>query len=91
MVRVYEQARDEAGYNATLFLRMITEQGGLATARQLLRGSVASDGFTALWERGRPDLTVEAVVLQPKYRPLFTDDEVAIASNRIADSSSRRP
>jgi hypothetical protein len=55
MVRVYEQARDEAGYNATLFLRMITEQGGLATARQLQRSSVASDGFTALWERGRPE------------------------------------
>ncbi|MBM0224816.1 hypothetical protein [Micromonospora sp. ATA51] len=36
MVRSYERARDEANYHAALFLRLLTEKGGLATARQLL-------------------------------------------------------
>lgn len=88
MVRIYERARDEANYHAGLLLKMVTEQGGLATARQLLHNPVVSDGFTALWERGRVDLTAEAVVIQPKFRPLFTDQELAIASNRVVEASS---
>ncbi|SCG43418.1 AAA domain-containing protein [Micromonospora halophytica] len=88
MVRVYERARDEAHYQATLFLRMVTEKGGLATARQLLHHPVVSDGFTALWERGRVDLTVEALVIQPRFRSLFTDEELATASRRVVEAST---
>ncbi|MFE9205651.1 AAA domain-containing protein [Micromonospora sp. NPDC007230] len=88
MVRSYERARDEANYHAALFLRMLTEKGGLATARQLLHNPGVSDGFTALWERGRVDLTVEAVVIRPRFRPLFTDEELAIASKRVVEASS---
>jgi hypothetical protein len=36
IVKTYERARDEANYSAGLLLRMVTEKGGLATARQLL-------------------------------------------------------
>ncbi|MEH0972202.1 AAA domain-containing protein [Micromonospora sp. CPCC 205546] len=88
MVRTYERARDEANYHAHLLLRMVTEKGGLATARQLLHHPLVSDGFTALWERGRVDLTAEAVVIRPRFRPLFTDEELAIASNRVVDASA---
>ncbi|MFY1598359.1 AAA domain-containing protein [Micromonospora sp. WMMD737] len=88
MVRTYERARDEANYHAGLLLRMVTEKGGLATARQLLHHPLVSDGFTALWERGRVDLTAEAVVIRPRFRPLFTDEELAIASNRVVDASA---
>lgn len=52
MVRTYERAQDEARYNATLLLRMVTEKGGLATARQLLQHPVVSDGFTACGSEG---------------------------------------
>ncbi|MEH0980889.1 AAA domain-containing protein [Micromonospora sp. CPCC 205556] len=88
MVRTYERARDEAHYHAALLLRMVTEKGGLATARQLLHHPVVSDGFTALWERGRVDLTAEAVVIRPRFRTLFTEEELAIASSRVVDASS---
>ncbi|MBQ1074706.1 AAA family ATPase [Micromonospora sp. C31] len=88
MVRTYERARNEANYHASLLLRMVTEKGGLATARQLLQHPVVSDGFTALWERGRVDLTAEAVVIRPRFRSLFTDEELAIASNRVVDASA---
>ncbi|MFI2712101.1 AAA domain-containing protein [Micromonospora sp. NPDC018662] len=89
MVRTYERARDEAHYNATLLLRMVTEKGGLATARQLLHHPVVSDGFTALWERGRVDLTAEAVVIRPGFRELFTEEELAVASSRVVEASAQ--
>jgi len=36
MISIYNTEKRELGYNATRFLQMISEQGGLPTARQLL-------------------------------------------------------
>ena len=36
MISIYETAKRELGYNATRFLQMISEHGGLATARLTL-------------------------------------------------------
>jgi hypothetical protein len=83
MVSIYETAKRELSYNATRFLQMISEQGGLATARQLLWDDKPSDGFTTLWERGRLDLTVEAHVLIPEFAPLFTKADLDRARDRL--------
>ncbi|SCG67761.1 AAA domain-containing protein [Micromonospora coxensis] len=88
MVRILVRARDEANCNPTLLLRMVTEMGGLAAARRLLHNPVVSDGFTALWERGRVDLTVEALALQPEFHSLFTEEELTVASSRVDGVSS---
>ncbi|MET8310928.1 AAA domain-containing protein [Micromonospora sp. NPDC005173] len=88
MVRILVRARDEANYHPTLLLRMVTEKGGPAAARQLLRNPVVSDGFTALWERGRVDLTAEALALQPEFQSLFTEEELAVASSRVEEACS---
>lgn len=71
MISIYENAKRELGYNATRFLQMISDHGGLATARQLLRSDAPSECFTTLWERGRLDLTVEALVLDDEFVPLY--------------------
>jgi hypothetical protein len=84
MARIYARAKSEAGYNATRYLQMISERGRLATASQLLRAPGVSDGFTHLWERGRLDLTVEALVPQAEWRQLFTSSELAIARDRLS-------
>jgi hypothetical protein len=84
MIRLYQDAKRETGYNATRFLQMVSGQGGAATARQLLAGAQPSDGFTALWERGRLDLTVEHLVLQPEFETLFSDGERQLAAERLA-------
>ena len=47
MARIYTRAKSEAGTNATRHLQMVSELGGLATARQLLHAQ-ESDGFTHL-------------------------------------------
>jgi hypothetical protein len=83
MVEIYERARREAGYTATRFLQMVSEQGGLASARTLLHTPAVSEGFTALWERGRLDLTVEARVLEPEFESLFSEEERRIARERL--------
>lgn len=62
---------------------MLAEHGGLATARKLLRTPTVSDGFAALWERGRLDLTVEATVVQPEFAELFDDEEIEVARRRL--------
>lgn len=83
MARIYTRAKAEAGYNATRYLQMVSQMGGLATARQLLHASGVSEGFTHLWERGRLDLTVEALVLQPDWSGLFTSGELVVARDRL--------
>jgi hypothetical protein len=81
---VYDRARSEAGYNATYLLGMLARHGGLETARRLLHAPAVSEGFTALWERKRLDLTVEALILREDFVDLFTEDEIELARIRLA-------
>ena len=83
MLTIYHDAKQKCNYNATYFLQMVANEGGIKTARNLLATSEPSDGFTALWECGRLDLTVENLVLKPKYRMLFSPEEIIIAKERL--------
>lgn len=89
MRSIYDRARGEANYHATYFLSMLAEHGSLATARKLLHAPTVSDGFAALWERGRLDLTVEALVVQPRFADLFAPAEIEIAGNRLGQFGYR--
>jgi len=85
MMDVYRRAKYEAGYNATRYLQMLQEHGGLNTAKILLHASHVSDGYTALWERGRLDLTVEALVLKKEWYSLFSDQDRETARKRLKE------
>lgn len=85
MIDVYKRVKAECGYNAVRFLRMVTEIGGLETARQLINANTPSDGYTFLWQHGRLDLAVEAVAIQPQFTTLFTPKEIEAAQNRLAE------
>lgn len=78
----YESAR-ERGYIATYFLQMLEEHGGLETARRLLGVSEPQAGLFRLWELGLLHESMEAVVLQEKFRSLFTEAEVNEARQRL--------
>ena len=86
---IYITAKRECGYNATRFLQMISDMGGLAAAKQLIHKEGGSDGFTTLWMCRRLDLSVEAHVLKPEYRELFTDDELKICRDRLEEYGYR--
>lgn len=83
MIQIYRRAKDECNYNAARFVQMVAEKGGLATARTLLASQEPQEGFTRLWECGRLDLTVEALVLSSEYHELFTDEERQTARDRL--------
>lgn len=86
MFGIYRRAKEEAKYNATIFLQMLTDKGGLRTAKTLINAVMPSDGYTALYLRERLDLTVEAVVLaDDRWHSLFAAEELARARKRLSD------
>lgn len=86
MLTIYRRAKSEAKYNAAIFFRMLSERGGVVTAKYLINAAKPSEGYTHLYERGRLDLTVEAMVVEDKrWNPLFTADELARARKRLSD------
>ena len=83
MLDIYQAAAD-LGYRPTHFLQMVHEHGGVATARRLLSGPVAQSGLTTLWELGRLDISMEALVVQERWQPLFSDAERQAARDRLS-------
>jgi hypothetical protein len=86
MVDVYLRAKHEADYNASRYIQMVSEHGGLRTAKVLISSESPSDGYTELWKRGRLDITVEALVVDhPEWHPLFEAAEIERAKARLAE------
>lgn len=85
MLRIYDQATT-FGYYPTYFLRMVNDHGGLQSAKILLDKDAPSYGFERLWEEGRLDLSVEALVLGEQWRGLFDLDELREAYRRLDGS-----
>jgi hypothetical protein len=86
MHEVYRAGKREARFSAPLFAEMLKEHGGLETAKRFLHSADYAAGFTALWERKRLDLTVEAMILkEEKWHPLFTPEELAICKKRLKE------
>lgn len=84
MIGIYHEARRE-GYTPHYFLRMLSDLGPVETARRLINSAAPSEGFTRLYEMGRLDLTVEALLLRPQWRDLFTTDERRRSRSRLVD------
>jgi hypothetical protein len=73
---------------------MLDERGGISTAKYLINAPKPSDGYTHLYERGRLDLTVEAMVIEnDAWHELFTEEEVLKARRRLKDYryTSKKP
>lgn len=68
----------EKDYNCkmTRLIETINRFGIVRTAQEIIRKGRTSDSFSKLVEANRIDLTMEAVIVNPKYSELFTDEEV---------------
>ena len=75
-------AREDA---MTLGVR-IRPVADLKTAKRCLTGHKESDGFWALADKGRLDLTLEALSTKKDFTALFTDEEVNTALTRLLDA-----
>ncbi len=90
----YQQTGRELHYWAGYFLRALKAHGGLGVAKSILakrgKGSLTK-GFLNLVDAGRPELSVEWIVLLPEFRGKFSDEELRIAEERIRRSFKTRP
>ena len=85
MVQLYRRAKSEINYTARYLIDMVSNEGGLETARYLLDTKEPSLGYVVLWENGRLDLSVEAEVLRPRWHDLFSDEQRAVAGRRLRE------
>lgn len=85
MKNIYFTAKKELKYNASRFFQLVSREGGVKAAKQLISKSGGTYGFEVLWENKRLDLSVEALVLKPEYHELFTDDERQTCRNRLKE------
>lgn len=87
MVEMFSVVGKETGYWGRYFLRSVKRNGGLQTAKRMLSKKLENPseqkGFRALIEAGRPDLSLENLILQPKFRKLFTLNEINEAKFRL--------
>jgi len=88
--RAAEQAKDDINYYPGFFHRMLNTEGGYRTAVRLLDSSKpVSEGFVKLWEAGRLDLSVEALVLKKPWSDYFTQPMLEAARQRLRDAGFR--
>lgn len=84
MKSIYDRAKKELGYNATRFLQLLSQVGGIEAAKKLISKDGGTYGFEVLWENKRLDLSVEAHVLKPEYENLFTEEERELCKDRLS-------
>jgi hypothetical protein len=79
------EAAKARNYIPTYFMQMLGELGGVETAKRLLAKSEPQTGLYELWRLGLLKDSMEAVVLQDKFRSLFTPEEIAEARRRLEE------
>ena len=72
------------GYKPTSFLRMMADYGAVGAAKRLVASPNYQYGFEKLYEHHRLEWSVEAHVVLPWYRDLFTFDEILASEDRLA-------
>lgn len=82
------QAREAAG-KLGVRMRPITPENALRDAHRCLTGSRESDGFYLLSDKGRLDLTLEALAVDKRFTGLFSDAEANTALTRLLDAGYR--
>jgi 5-methylcytosine-specific restriction enzyme A len=87
LIEAYRRGGEETGYWGRRFLQAVRRNGGLATAKRMLkpRNPGQRAGLDALLNANRPDLTMEAVLIQPRFRPLFSERELRVAADRLGE------
>ena len=83
----YYEAGKQTGYWGSRFYQAVQRKGCLATVKSMLKPRNASQrkGLDAILEAGKPELSVEAVVIQPRFSALFTEAEINVARERLGE------
>lgn len=76
LLHAIQTAQDECGILQTRLRQSVQEYGGVPAAKRQIKRNCASEGFDALAEAGRLELSLEALAVSAKFNALFTDEEV---------------
>jgi hypothetical protein len=74
----------DLGYYPNRFEQMLNEQGALALSRKLVKSGELQDGLKDLAKLGREDLSMESIILEPKFKSLFSVAELQAAEWRLS-------
>ena len=71
-------------YTPRAFLDMVvSDEDIVEVTRRLIHKDGGTSGFATLYENGRMDLSVEKIILEPQYRPLFRSEDLVAAYERL--------
>ncbi|MEA3351328.1 MAG: hypothetical protein U9Q82_11950 [Chloroflexota bacterium] len=65
------------------FRQMIEQYGAVQAAKRLLSTREVQAGLMRLWDLRALGKSMEALVIQDRFRPLFTQDEIEEAHRRL--------
>lgn len=85
LLGIFERAKKEASYSASRSQKLVGRLGGKAAAKQMLASKTLSEDLSRLSLEKRLDLSMEVLILEAQWAPLFTDQERAIATKRLRD------
>jgi len=86
MLGLFNRTGKAMGYWPRYFLRKVRRVGGSRMAKDLLDDSSKASGFGRLADENKLELSVEYLVLQARWWPLFTDRERTVARKRLSDA-----
>jgi len=82
-IKMYLAVLEECRYNEKVFLKMVADLGARNAAKALLGPRHVQSGLRGLRRLGRLDLSVEHLVIQPRWQDLFGDYEREEARMRL--------
>lgn len=82
---ICEAVKRDYQYTDEAFLKLVETEGGVAAAKQVIALRGGGGMFARLRECGRLDLTVEALVLLPRFEALFTPMERELCRVRLVE------
>ena len=84
-IAAWNKAREEATALG-IRMRIVADADAMKTAHRALSGNRESDGFAALADVKRLDLSLEALAIDKRFTALFTDEEANNALMRLLDA-----
>jgi len=76
------QARD-LGYNPSRFEQMLDAMDAVSLAKKMVESGDLQDGLRKIHSLNRLDLSMEQIMLEPQFAPLFSPEHLAAAQWRL--------
>lgn len=73
------------GFSSTAFIKMLEKHGAVKTAKSLLNTKELNKGFSRILNKKLTQHSMEAIVLRPEYKELFTEKELEVCRRRLGE------